>query len=109
LALPDPKQSADGAWSALLDEMEIDLRVARAAAAAEVTADLTALDWTPLQGLGPLPVVLVERARRIQAAQHKALFQLEGARASAAKHLAALDAVPASREHGHSVYLDVTG
>jgi hypothetical protein len=108
LALPDPKQSADGAWSALLDEMEIDLRVA-AAAAAGVPSDLTALDWTPPQGLGPLSDALVEQVQRIQAAQHKAVFQLEGARASAAKHLAALDAVPASREHGHSVYLDVTG
>jgi hypothetical protein len=109
LALHDPNQSAGSAWSALLDEMEIDLRVAAAAPAAGVPAELTALDWTPPQGLGPLPVALVERAQRIQATQQGALFKLERARASAAKHLAALDAVPASREHGHSVYLDVTG
>jgi hypothetical protein len=107
--LPDPKQSTDGAWSALLDEMEADLHVAAAAAAAGAPSDLTALDWTPRQGLGPLPEELVERAQRILAAQNKALRQLEEAKASAAKHLAALDAVPGSREHGHSVYLDVTG
>lgn len=89
--------------------MEADLRVAAAAAAAGTPSDLSTLDWTPQQGLGPLPEELVERAQRIQAAQRKALHQLEEARASAARHLAALDAVPGSREHGHSVYLDVTG
>lgn len=107
--MPDPKQSTEGAWSALLDDMETDLRAAAAAAAAGTPSDRNALEWTPPQGLGPLPEELVERAEGIQAAQHKALQRLEEARASAAKHLAAIDAVPGSREHGHSVYLDVTG
>lgn len=89
--------------------MEADLGVAEAAAAAGTPSELTAPGWTPPQGLGPLPEELVDRAQRIQAAQCKALRQLEEARASAARHLAALDAVPGSREHGHSVYLDVTG
>lgn len=107
--MPDPKQSTSGAWSVLLDDMEAGLRAAEAAAAAGTPSDRTVLDWTPPQGLGPLPEELVDRAQRIQAAQHNALRQLEEARASAARHLAALDAVPGSREHGHSVYLDVTG
>lgn len=92
-----------------MDAIEADLRGAVEAGAAGTSSDLAPLDWAPPAGLGPIPAEHVERARRIRTEQQNALDQLEEAKASVAKHLAALDSVPASRDNGRSIYLDVTG
>lgn len=89
--------------------MEAELRHAAEGDAAGMSLDLAPIGWTPPSGLGPIPAECVERARRIHTAQKHALGRMEEARASVAKHLAALEAVPASRDNGRAIYLDVTG
>ncbi len=93
----------------MLDALEADLREAAEVGAAGPAADVAPPGWAPPAGLGPLPAEHVEHARRILAAQQNTLGQLDEARASVTKHLAALESVPAARDNGRSIYLDVTG
>jgi hypothetical protein len=64
--------------------------------------------WTPPTNLGPIPAELVERARGVEAAQRAAVEHLEAAKATTARHLAAVQSVPEGRTSGRAVFLDVT-
>lgn len=64
--------------------------------------------WTPPANLGPIPEELVERARDVEAAQRAAVEHLEAAKATTARHLAAVQSVPEGRTSGRAVFLDVT-
>ena len=65
--------------------------------------------WAPPPNLGPIPAELVERARDVEAAQRAAVEHLEAAKATTARHLAAVQSVPEGRTTGRAVFLDVTG
>ncbi len=64
--------------------------------------------WALPTGLGPLPDHLADRARALGVAQERTALRLVGIRATAARHLAALRAVPTAPEHS-PIYLDVKG
>lgn len=65
--------------------------------------------WQPPAHLGPLPVELESRARRLLANQQELIVALEQTRRDTARHLLAVRSVPASRSDSSSIYLDVSG
>lgn|GEM_PF-1386593 len=65
--------------------------------------------WSPPRGLGPIPAELVARARSVHRTQLAAAEYLEGRRDEAARHLAAVSAVPRGDGADRSRYLDVIG
>jgi len=83
------------AWNAALDELE---RYADGPG--------LGLDWVPPTDLGPLPVELLPRARRIAAAQDRAIRRLTDERRTVGAHLEAVGA--ASPAPVRPVYLDVS-
>ncbi|MFJ6028456.1 hypothetical protein ACIQCN_13420 [Pseudarthrobacter sp. NPDC092424] len=105
---PAPKTGMGAGWDSVLADFEADVQAAQNAGAAGEAAEATE-PWTAPQDLGPLPARLAERAARILSAQRHALRALEHAKEDAAKHLAALDAIPSVRAPLQSVYLDVEG
>lgn len=88
-------------WVATLDAMET---VARGAGDSSFVPDA----WSPAD-LGPIPLDLVDRARRVEQWQKAAMARVQEAKRLAASHLAALKTVPSPRPVAQSVYLDVTG
>lgn len=97
-------------WDSTLDILEADLASAQDPdqEPGQATTE-TQEPWAEPTDLGPLPARLAERADRILRAQQQALTALERAKNDAAKHLAALDAIPSVRRPLQSVYLDVEG
>jgi hypothetical protein len=100
-------------WEAVLDRLEADLaalegRLSAIPLAVEAAPGDRAEPWTPPRGLGPLPEALGERARAVEAAQARLAVRLEQVRATAARHLTAVSAIP-PLTHGQPVYLDVEG
>ncbi len=83
-------------WVRILDRLEEQLTGAAA-------------PWLPPTDAGPIPVQLIERARRLLAAQHAAVGHLEVRQRQTAQHLAAVQSVPESTGAGRPVFLDVTG
>ncbi len=82
------------AWNAALDELE---RYADAPA--------LGVAWQPPAGLGPMPAELLPRARRIAAAQQRAVRRLTDERRRVMAHLEAVDtAAPAPVR---AIYLDL--
>lgn len=98
-----PAVDAGSRWESVLESLEADLEPA------QDLEQAAAGTWTAPQALGPLPARLAERADRILRAQRQALHALEQAKNDAAKHLAALEAIPSVRSPLQSVYLDVQG
>lgn len=90
------------AWEDALDELES--RAARAAAQ-------TPLDgWNASASLPPLPAALAGRARDVQAAQQRAIGELEAEQQRVRTELESLSTVQAPRtEGGPPVYLDLLG
>ena len=87
-------------WTALLDELERDVRNAGARDGAP---------WHPPAGLGPLPVELISRARELAAAQEQAMTKLHEEQNSTRRHLGALRALPQHRDETGPLYLDASG
>lgn len=65
--------------------------------------------WTAPAGLGPLPEDLAAHAAAVLEAHREALALLAAAKEAAGRHLQAVRSIPAARDTGRSVYLDVTG
>ncbi len=105
-----PELSADEKslrrWQESLDTLEVEAEAAlglseRAASDAErITA------WAPPADLGPLPEVLLDRARALAAVQELAVTVLAVSRTGVEQEMAEL-ARP--RRHVQPVYMDVTG
>ncbi|MBG0740286.1 hypothetical protein IV500_12935 [Paeniglutamicibacter antarcticus] len=83
-------------WDRILDRLE---------------EQLTGSDvpWHPPADAGPIPVELMERARRLLADQHAAVEHLEVQQRQTMQHLTAIQSVPESAGAGRPVFLDVTG
>lgn len=105
---PAQDPGPDTGWESVLADLEADLKAAQDSDP-DIDAPRTAAPWQAPQHLGPLPARLAGRADRILRAQRQALIALERAKKDAAKHLAALDAIPSVRPPLQSVYLDVEG
>ena len=106
--VPRQDAAATVGWESVLADFEAHLGSAQNPDAHDVATE--ALEpWTAPQDLGPLPARLAERADSILRAQRQALISLEQAKEDAAKHLAALDAIPSVRPALQPVYLDVEG
>lgn len=105
---PNRDTAATVGWESVLADFEADLRSAQNPDDRDVAAEPRE-PWCEPQDLGPLPARLAERADRILRAQRQALTALTLAKDDAAKHLAALDAIPSVRPALQSVYLDVEG
>lgn len=99
-----PTADPSSRWDSALKSLEADLESTQDPQQAPETSP-----WTAPQDLGPFPARLADRADRILRAQRQALHALEQAKNDAAKHLAALDAIPSVRPPLQSVYLDVEG
>lgn len=103
-------QALDGfpRWDSLLSSFESELQSAQ-------NLDHDAYEapalgpWAAPQEMIPLPAHFAARADRILRAQRQALTALGQAKNDAAKHLAALEAIPSVRPSQQSVYLDVEG
>lgn len=65
--------------------------------------------WAPPSGLGPLPAGLAERARRLAAAQARAVEDLQAAVCATRKHSALVRSVPTAAGSARAVYLDISG
>lgn len=102
--MPDLTRSE---WVAVLDTLERG--IATAANAQHDDAVDAARGWHPPADPGPLPPDLVDRARRIQAAQLSIAAQLRSAIRENRQHHALLGAVNASTARPGAVYLDVAG
>ncbi|MET1085878.1 MAG: hypothetical protein ABWY04_01960 [Arthrobacter sp.] len=104
----DRELDGSAGWESVLASLEFDLQSAQDpdTGANEAPA---AGPWAAPQDLGPLPEQYAARADRILRAQRQALTDLEQVKKDAAKHLAALDAIPSVRPPHQSVYLDVEG
>ncbi len=89
-------EAHDSKWHGILDRLE------------EQLTDSAAV-WLPPADPGPIPVELIGRARRLLAAQHTAVGQLEVQQLQTAQHLAAVQSVPESADVRRPVFLDVTG
>ncbi|MCY0903377.1 hypothetical protein [Arthrobacter sp. H14-L1] len=83
-------------WARILDRLE------------EQLTDPEVL-WHPPADAGPIPVELIERARRLLVDQHAAVGHLERQQRETAQHLAAIQSVPESTGVGRPVFLDVSG
>ena len=101
-------------WEAVLDELETELAGADAVLADELgtaargVVTPSRVSWLPPSGLGPLPPELAARAHDLAAAQVELARRLERARRRAARHLTALDAVPAAPRQA-SFFVDAQG
>lgn len=91
------------AWMDVLAKME-----AEADAACRTQYEAIS-PWSPPQGLGPIPPELVQRARDVETAQQAAVGRLEEAKATTARHLAAIQSVREVKASGQAVFLDITG
>ena len=89
------------AWSAVLDRLEADIALA-------VSGGFPS-SWEPPAELGPLPVALGARARRVLDAQADAMDLLADMKHDAGAHLAALAAVSPGPGSARPLLLDVRG
>jgi hypothetical protein len=96
-ALPD---AALERWTALLEELEHDLGDPDAGAGSP---------WRPPADLGPIPVEMLGRARKLAAAQQDTMAALEEEKDSTRRHLTALRALPQQRNETAPRYLDAAG
>jgi hypothetical protein len=88
-------------WSVLLDGFERDIALAVSGGSVPT--------WTPPADAGPLPVALLERARRVLDAQADAVAILERIKHDAGAQLGAIDAVPPGSGFERPLLLDVRG
>jgi hypothetical protein len=93
-------------WNAALDRLEDDVHAGLALGLAGGAGDALGT-WMPPAGLGPLPAELVDRARRIAAAQLEVSALLTGLQAETAKQRAAARSVPLAHDRAAAAYVDV--
>lgn len=106
-------------WTMVLDELEAELEQAAAAArnadgavvptGAGTSAAAQAAHWLPLADLGPLPVSLAGRARKLLAGQDDAIAAIVDAKDLVGRQIAAVRGMRPVRPTPPSVYLDVAG
>jgi hypothetical protein len=105
--------TAVSAWTAVLDTLEAAVDEAEAGDLPPATLlhQAAALSsWTPPRVGGPIPDILVARARRINERQHAALTRLTAELGTLRRHRSALGSVrAATAAQRSSVYVDVTG
>lgn len=94
------------AWTAALDELELDLVVAEQMLALDRIAEAPPDRWAPPVGLGPLPAPLADRARALLSRQVEAGRRLAEAADLSRRQLQAARALR-STAPPVPVYLDV--
>jgi hypothetical protein len=96
------------AWTAALDEMELDVAAVEAMLAdAHRLTDRPLTDpWSPPQGLGPLPLDLLPRADAILGRQLAAAERITRALATTRQQAAVAARLDSGRDRARPAYLD---
>jgi hypothetical protein len=96
------------AWTAALDELELDVAAAEAMLAdAHRLSDRPLADpWSPPQGLGPLPLDLLPRADGILERQITAAEHIARALATTRQQAAVAARIDSGRDRARPAYLD---
>lgn len=96
------ENTPDARWSAVLDELWRHVSAA-------IGSGSEPAEWTPPEGLGPLPAVLLARAESIAQAQQLAISDVRRRADVLEAHLKAVRKVPQLYPTDASVYVDRLG
>jgi hypothetical protein len=104
--LTDTGTSWTACWSDALERLELDAERAEQLIQADRMLDVDLPVWEPPQGLGPLPLDLVERAHRILDRHTEAAAALAHAARENRQHAALIDRLEVGLPERAAVYVD---